>query len=202
MVVSRMGRSTNGKFAHRVVPFVLERMLHPDKAIKFLLSNDMLQWIQFHRFSLKNTSAIVSFLNLLCEDVDRLHDRFAIRLERRATPSRCSCCYTFLARLPPLKRGLQHRQDHNPIIDLADTWRRPGGILRRLLLRIGPRRPPQDDLAALHLDRDIPGIGLGIADERSLDLLLQVAWRQARLDRDEIGHAFDPCEALYGPFCK
>src|SRR5260370_31308491 len=37
MVVSRMGRSTDGKFAHRGIPFVLERMLHPDKAINFSL---------------------------------------------------------------------------------------------------------------------------------------------------------------------
>src|SRR6266446_9064575 len=37
MVMSRIGRFTNGKFAHRVIPFVLERMLHPGKAIKLSL---------------------------------------------------------------------------------------------------------------------------------------------------------------------
>ena len=31
---------------------------------------------------------------------------------------------------------------------------------------IGPHRPPQDDPATLHLNRDIPGIGLRIAEER------------------------------------
>jgi Protein of unknown function (DUF998) len=36
-VVSRMSRSTNGKFAHRGIPFVLERMPHPDKAIQLSL---------------------------------------------------------------------------------------------------------------------------------------------------------------------
>jgi hypothetical protein len=32
----------------------------------------------------------------------------------------------------------------------------------------------EDDLAALHFDRDMPGIRLRIAHERLLDILLQV----------------------------
>ena len=73
-----------------------------------------------------------------------------------------------------MQQALQHGRDHNPVLNLGDTRRCPGGILRRLFLRIGPHRPTQDDLAALHFDRDIPGIGLRIAHERSLDLLLEV----------------------------
>ena len=49
----------------------------------------------------------------------------------------------------------------------------------------------QDDLAALHFDRDTFGIGLRIADEGLLDVLLQVGWRQLRPDYDEIGDSSD-----------
>src|SRR5215469_10482024 len=94
MVVSRMGRSTDGKFVHRVIPVVLERELHSDKAINLLLCADILQWMKFHRFSLKNTSASVNFLNLLCEDVNRLHDRCAICLYHHST------VYAFLSQFP------------------------------------------------------------------------------------------------------
>ena len=73
-----------------------------------------------------------------------------------------------------MQQGLQHGRDHNPVLNLGDPRGGPDSILRRLFLRIGPHRPTQDDLAALHFDRDIPGIGLRIAHERSLDLLLQV----------------------------
>src|SRR6266446_3213665 len=98
---------------------------------------------------------------------------------------------------------LRYGRDHNPVLNLSDTWRRPaGGILRRLFLRRGSHRPPQDDLAALRFDRDIPGIGLRIAEERALDLLLEVRWQHKRLvDPDEIGDAFDPCMAPYDAFC-
>ncbi len=42
------------------------------------------------------------------------------------------------------------------------------------------------------LNRDISGIGLRIAEERSLDLLLQIRGQHTRLDHNEIGDAFDP----------
>src|SRR2546421_484106 len=83
-------------------------------------------------------------------------------------------------------------RDHNAVLNLADPRRGPGRVLRRLLLGIGTHRPSQDDLAALYFDRDIPGIDLRVAHQLPLDALLQVAGRHTRLDRDEIGHAFDP----------
>jgi hypothetical protein len=88
---------------------------------------------------------------------------------------------------------LRYGRDHNPVINLSDTWRRPAGsILRRLFLRRGTHRPAQDDSAPLHLNRDIPGIGFRIADERSLDLLLQIRGQHTSLDYNLIGDAFDP----------
>src|SRR5260370_40866466 len=97
-----------------------------------------------------------------------------------------------------IQQGSQHGLDYNRVLNLADTRCGPGGILRRLFLRRGPHRPPQDDLAALHFDRDTPGIGLRIAEERALDLLLEVCWQHTRLvDPDEIGDAFDPCLSPY-----
>lgn len=50
----------------------------------------------------------------------------------------------------------------------------------------------QDDLAPLHFDRDLPGIRLRIADEGSLDVLLQVCGPQARLDQDLVTGSCDP----------
>ena len=91
-----------------------------------------------------------------------------------------------------MQQALQHGRDHNPVLNLGDTRSGPGSILRRLFLRIGSHRPAQDDSATLHLNRDIPGIGFRIADERSLDLLLQIRGQHTRLDHHEIGDAFDP----------
>src|SRR5260370_37326913 len=91
-----------------------------------------------------------------------------------------------------MQQALQHGRDHNPVLNLGDPRRCPGGILRSLFLRVRPHRSTQDDLAALHFDRDIPGIGLRITDERSLYLLLEVGWEHLGLDHDEIADAFDP----------
>src|SRR2546425_2349886 len=90
-----------------------------------------------------------------------------------------------------IKQGLDWERDGYTVIHLGNTRCGPGGFLRRLFLSIGTYRPTQDDLAALQFDRDTAGIRLRIADERLLDLLLQVFWRKMRSHYDEVGDAFD-----------
>src|SRR5260221_3397396 len=99
-----------------------------------------------------------------------------------------------------VRQELQDGRDYNPVLNVRDTWRRPRGLLRRFFLRIGTYRPPQDDLVPLYFNRDTLGICLRIADERLPDVLLQVTWQRMRPDCDEIGDAFDSCQALYDTF--
>ena len=56
-----------------------------------------------------------------------------------------------------MQQGLRER-DRNMVFNLADPWRSPGSFLRRLFLCIGTDCPIEDDLAALHFDRDTLGI--------------------------------------------
>ena len=56
-----------------------------------------------------------------------------------------------------MQQGLRER-DRNMVFNLADPRGCPGSFLRRLFLRIGTDRPIEDDLAALHFDRDTLGI--------------------------------------------
>ena len=58
MVVSRMGRSTDGKFVHRVIPFVLERELHSDKAINLLPRNFFVRPFASLFFSYESTQPV------------------------------------------------------------------------------------------------------------------------------------------------
>src|SRR2546429_8919737 len=89
-----------------------------------------------------------------------------------------------------MQQGLRERH-RNVVLNLADPRGCPGSFLRRLFLRIGTDRPMQDDLAALHFDCNTAGIHLRVAYERLLDFLLQVGWREARLDLDEIDDSSD-----------
>src|SRR5258707_2938277 len=100
-----------------------------------------------------------------------------------------------------MQQGSGYGRDHNPVFNIGDTRRGPDGVLRCLFLHIGTDRPTEDDLAALHFDRDTPGVRLCIADERFLDLLLQVGGRHTRPDHNEIGDAFDHGQALNGTLC-
>ena len=86
-----MGCSTNGKIAHRVIPFVLKRVLLPHKAINLSLRNEISQWIKLQGFGLKSTYSRINFSNLFCEALNHLHERFAIGLQDRSPPSCCLC---------------------------------------------------------------------------------------------------------------
>src|SRR6266516_1929891 len=100
-----------------------------------------------------------------------------------------------------MQQGLRGERDHYTVIHFGDPRRRPGRFLGCLFLSIRTHRPPQDDLAALHFDRDTLGIRLRLTHQRLLDLLLEVAWQHTRLDHDELGDSFDPRKALYDSFC-
>src|SRR6266699_4729329 len=97
----------------------------------------------------------------------------------------------------------RHYAGSETIIRLCTSVTPRGGtgrFLRCFFLRVGTDRSPQDDLAALHLDRDPTGIRLRIAHQRLLDLRLQILWYRLRLDREEIADSSDAGEAIYSWF--
>src|SRR2546430_2241012 len=92
------------------------------------------------------------------------------------------------------------RGEYHTVMHLSNPRGGTGRFLRCFFLRVGTDRSPQDDLAALHLDRDPTGIRLRIAHQRLLDLRLQILWCRLRLDREEIADSSDAGEAFYSTF--
>src|SRR5260370_37907976 len=91
-----------------------------------------------------------------------------------------------------MQRGLRER-DRNMVLNLGDPRRCPGSFLCRLFLRIGMDRPIEDDLAALHFDRDTAGIELLRTDEPLVVVLAQVGLRETRPGPGEIADASVHC---------
>src|SRR6185503_18271974 len=89
-------------------------------------------------------------------------------------------------------------RDRDPVVDLGDSGRRPRGPLRLLPLRPRAKDAPQDDPAAVHLNRDPRGVRLRAAHQRLFDLFLEVRGRHRRLDGDPIEHALDAGQAPDG----
>src|SRR6266581_4283593 len=99
-----------------------------------------------------------------------------------------------------ISSALRGERDYHTVMHLSNPRGGTGRFLRCFFLRVGTDRSPQDDLAALHLDRDPTGIRLRIAHQRLLDLRLQILWYRLRLDREEIADSSDAGEAIYSWF--
>src|SRR5271157_5219180 len=94
--------------------------------------------------------------------------------------------------------GSSSRFDGDKILDAVHPRGRPG--LPRGLLLFSPRAhgASQSHLATVHLDGDPMGVHLGAALERLLDLGLDLAWRNSRLDRDQVAHPHDAGQVANG----
>src|SRR5258708_2041035 len=99
-----------------------------------------------------------------------------------------------------ISSALRGERDYHTVVHLSNPRGGTGRFLRCFFLRVGTDRSPQDDLAALHLDRDPTGIRLRIAHQRLLDLRLQILWYRLRLDREKIADSSDAGEAFYSWF--
>jgi hypothetical protein len=83
------------------------------------------------------------------------------------------------------------------VIDRGDSRSQPCRSFRFLLLGPGPHLAFEDYLTSLHLDGDVFGVDFCTANQRILDLLLQVSGRGERLYDNQIAYTLDTLEPAY-----
>src|ERR1700720_1710050 len=103
--------------------------------------------------------------------------------------------------LLPLRPGSRLRADGEVVLDLENPRRRPCGAFGFPPFGPGAHAASEDHFATIRLDGDAAGVDLRATPECFLDLALDLARSDVRLQLDEVSHALDPTDSAHRVFC-